>query len=153
MRLWHAIWRKPEIEGWLMDTVVEGQRARRIRVKHRLPVPRVFLGREEIGLGDLVKAVTSRFGLAPCEPCLRRAERMNGVLLLVSGNLVASSPCTTFKGACTGMSGERQCVTAPRSLEPDAPTVTQCCSGRFQYPVVEVCPGQEPSLGCGFCLF
>jgi hypothetical protein len=61
-------------------------------------------------------------------------------------------PCWHFAGRCTG-SGTRQCVVGPNSQSPDAITVTQCCTGGSQYPWIQVCPGQEVSIGCGFCLF
>jgi hypothetical protein len=110
----------------------------------------------EIGLGELVKRVTSFVRIEPCDACLRRARALDGILVFTprqsAHEVVFSSNCTTYKGSCTGFGGN-QCVTAPVSLEPDALTVTQCCSGRFQYPWVEVCPGKEPNQGCSFCLF
>jgi hypothetical protein len=110
----------------------------------------------EVGLGQLVSRVSSFFGIEPCDACLRRAQALNGVLVFTphrhARKVVFSSNCTTYKGSCTGFGGN-QCVTAPVSLEPDALTVTQCCSSRFQYPWVEVCPGKEPTMGCSFCLF
>jgi hypothetical protein len=121
-----------------------------------MPAPKFFSPRIEIGLGQLVKRITSFFGVTPCEACLRRARVLDGVLVFTpqeqTVRVAFSSDCTTFKGACTGLGGT-QCVTAPSSLEPDAPMITQCCSGRFQYPWVELCPGRAATQGCGFCLF
>jgi len=36
-----------------------------------------FVGDEEIGLGDVVKRVTSSFGIRPCGGCERRAAALN----------------------------------------------------------------------------
>ena len=63
------------------------------------------------------------------------------------------SSCRSFKGACTGVSAKRQCTVAPVSLQPDATTTEQCCTGAFQYPSIEVCEGQPPQKGCSFCVF
>ncbi|MFF1909940.1 hypothetical protein [Kitasatospora sp. NPDC058218] len=45
------------------------------------PTPRVrlpgFISDEETGLGDVVKRVTSTFGIRPCGGCERRAETLN----------------------------------------------------------------------------
>ena len=38
---------------------------------------RVPLLREAIGAGDLVKRLTSAFGVKPCSPCEERARKMN----------------------------------------------------------------------------
>ena len=122
----------------------------------RLRIPAPFIRESEVGLGQLVKRITSVFRIEPCEACLRRARALDGVVVFTpprrARQVVFSSPCTRYKGSCTGTGGN-QCVTAPVSLEPDALTVTQCCSGSFQYPWVEVCPGKEPTMGCSFCLF
>lgn len=68
--------------------------------------------------------------------------------------LGGSSPCTIFKGSCTGTGSGPRCVTAPARIEPDAETVEQCCGSAFQYPWVEVCPGRsQPSMGCSTCLW
>lgn len=41
--------------------------------------PRTLPGflREETGLGDILKKMTSAVGLRPCGSCLRRAETLN----------------------------------------------------------------------------
>ncbi len=120
-----------------------------------LRMPR-FLIREELGLGELVKRVLAGFGVRPCAACGRRAQALDAMLVLSpsdhSHTVVYSSSCTTYKGKCTGFGGT-QCVTAPDSLNPDALGVTQCCSGSFKYPWVELCPGQKATQGCSFCLF
>lgn len=36
-----------------------------------------FIGEDEIGLGDVIKRVTSRAGIKPCGGCKRRAEALN----------------------------------------------------------------------------
>ena len=36
-----------------------------------------FVGDEDIGLGDVVKRVTSSFGIRPCGGCERRAAALN----------------------------------------------------------------------------
>ena len=36
-----------------------------------------FISDEEIGLGDVVKRVTSAFGIRPCDGCERRAAALN----------------------------------------------------------------------------
>ena len=48
---------------------------------HRLRLPR-FLGRFEIGLGDLIKRMTSAVGITPCVGCERRAQTLNRWLVL-----------------------------------------------------------------------
>lgn len=130
----------------------------------------------QIGLGDLIKQVTRRFGIQACDPCSRRAERLNQILVFSGGAsqtsrlpndtqspaqstiwtrrfaFSGSNPCWHYHGACTGF-GKRQCVTAPASQKPDAVTITRCCNGWFQYPWIEVCPGQPARSGCGTCFW
>ena len=36
-----------------------------------------FISEEEIGLGDVIKRVTSTFGIVPCEGCAQRAAMLN----------------------------------------------------------------------------
>jgi hypothetical protein len=43
---------------------------------HRARVPG-FVKDEELGLGDLIKRVTSTFGIKPCGSCQRRAATLN----------------------------------------------------------------------------
>jgi hypothetical protein len=43
---------------------------------HRLSVPR-FITDEDIGLGDVIKRVTSAFGVHSCGGCERRAAALN----------------------------------------------------------------------------
>jgi len=43
---------------------------------HRLRLPR-FLVKYEIGLGDLIKRITSALGIKPCVGCERRAQTLN----------------------------------------------------------------------------
>jgi hypothetical protein len=115
----------------------------RLAPRFRIPVPGGFRG--EIGLGDLIKRFTGALGLETCGACARRASALNRFAAF-------SSPCWSFTGGCTGF-GSRRCVSAPESQSPDATIVTQCCGGWFQYPWIEVCPGQPARMGCGFCLW
>ena len=43
---------------------------------HRVSLPG-FISDEEIGLGDVVKRVTTAFGIKPCGGCERRAAALN----------------------------------------------------------------------------
>jgi hypothetical protein len=43
---------------------------------HRVTLPG-FITDEEIGLGDVVKRVTTAFGIKPCGGCERRAAALN----------------------------------------------------------------------------
>ena len=36
-----------------------------------------FITKEDVGLGDVIKRVTSSFGIRPCGGCQRRAEAFN----------------------------------------------------------------------------
>jgi hypothetical protein len=45
-------------------------------VKHRVRLPG-FVSDEEIGLGNVVKKVTSTIGIKTCGGCQRRAEALN----------------------------------------------------------------------------
>ncbi len=36
-----------------------------------------FITEEEVGLGDVIKRVTSTFGIAPCDGCAQRAALLN----------------------------------------------------------------------------
>jgi len=44
--------------------------------RHRVRLPG-FVGDEEIGLGDVVRRVTSSFSTRPCAGCRRRAATLN----------------------------------------------------------------------------
>jgi hypothetical protein len=118
----------------------------------RLP----WLDAEETGLGTLTKRLTTRLGIAPCAPCQARADALDRRLVIGGGrrrrSMMASGDCWKFSGRCTGF-GSRQCVLGPARQEPDAEIITQCCGGWFQYPWIEVCPGQEARAGCGFCFW
>jgi hypothetical protein len=46
------------------------------QVSHRVSLPG-FITDEEIGLGDVVKRVTTAFGIKPCGGCERRAAALN----------------------------------------------------------------------------
>jgi hypothetical protein len=50
----------------------EGQES----LPHRVRLPG-FLLEEDVGLGTVVKRVTSTFGIRPCGGCERRADRLN----------------------------------------------------------------------------
>jgi len=155
------------------------------RRQYHIQLPSLFAS-SEIGLGDLIKRITSLLGIQPCEPCKRRAERLNEVLVLSGSptdtpskntspaaffilrklsSLISrmnplaandSFPCTHYYGRCTGAFwwASRQCIDGLATPEdPYSNTVTQCCSGWFQYPWIESCPGQPPTSGCGSCLW
>ena len=51
------------------------------RARHRVRLPR-FVSSTPIGLGDVVKRVTTAVGVKPCGPCEQRAARMNEWLRL-----------------------------------------------------------------------
>jgi len=68
------------------------------RPPHRLSLPR-FLVKHEIGLGDLIKRVTSALGIKPCVGCERRATVLNRWLVLsgIRGTgLKAGTPAPVF---------------------------------------------------------
>lgn len=46
------------------------------REPHRVRLPG-FISDEEVGLGEVVKRVTSRVGIRPCGGCTERASRLN----------------------------------------------------------------------------
>ena len=65
---------------------------------HRLSLPR-FLVKHEIGLGDLIKRLTSALGIKTCVGCERRAAALNRWLVLsgISGSgLKAGAPAPAF---------------------------------------------------------
>ena len=51
-----------------------GRRAEEGAYRVRLPG---FIGDEDVGLGDVVKRVTSAIGIQPCGGCQRRAAVLN----------------------------------------------------------------------------
>lgn len=59
-----------KINGHNKETAGQGQHQ-----PHRLNIPGFI--REEIGLGDVLKRVTSAFGIKPCSGCQRRAQALN----------------------------------------------------------------------------
>lgn len=54
------------------------------RHPYRVKLPG-FLVEEEIGLGDVIKRVTSTFGIQPCSGCERRAAVLNRWVVFSSG--------------------------------------------------------------------
>jgi hypothetical protein len=50
----------------------------------RMSIPR-FISDEDLGLGDVVKRVTSSMGIKTCGGCQRRAERLNHWLVFSGG--------------------------------------------------------------------
>jgi peroxiredoxin len=65
---------------------------------HRLSLPR-FLVKHEIGLGDLIKRLTSALGIKPCVGCERRAALLNRWLVFsgIGGSgLKAGTPAPVF---------------------------------------------------------
>lgn len=115
-----------------------------------------------IGLGGLLSALAKQLGFRPCAACARRAEALDAMATLPLPDIALpfsfgvrmenGNPCRSFTGRCTGF-GRRQCVVAPVSFNPDALTIEQCCGGWFQFPWIEICDGQAPRRGCGFCLW
>jgi hypothetical protein len=104
------------------------------------------------GLGDVISRWLGKLGARSCAGCEQRVLALNDFGSRLTPLWVASNPCKTFAGRCTGF-GHQQCVVAPTELTPDATTLTQCCGGWFQYPWIQICPGSAPRQGCGFCLF
>ena len=127
----------------------------------RLTWPGVTSG-TETGLGDLIAQATAALGIRPCDGCARRAVALNRLMVFSQPVRLrlpwrskqtrgaATDGCWSFTGKCTGF-GTRQCVEGPASQTPDAEIIHQCCGGWFQYPWIEVCPGQTATKGCGFC--
>lgn len=50
---------------------------------HRVRVPG-FIGDEDVGLGDVIKRMTSRVGIRPCGGCERRAAALNRRVVFAS---------------------------------------------------------------------
>ncbi|MCY7355859.1 MAG: hypothetical protein LH470_12465 [Lysobacter sp.] len=122
-----------------------------------MPAPREFAGIGRIGLGTLVSAIARLFGIHPCSGCDQRGRALNAIAsieapVFFGTGMANATPCWMFTGRCTGF-GRRQCVTAPESMSPDALMLEHCCGGWFQYPWIEVCDGQPPKRGCGFCFW
>jgi len=61
-----------------MDDDSELDRKRSARSAVRLPG---FINDDDIGLGDVVKRVSSAAGIRPCRRCDKRAEAMNSWLV------------------------------------------------------------------------
>jgi hypothetical protein len=57
------------------DTGEAGLTAKKEHEPHRLNIPGFI--KEEIGLGDAIKRVTSAVGIKPCQGCQRRAAALN----------------------------------------------------------------------------
>jgi|SRR5262245_7349853 len=106
-----------------------------------------------LGLGDVISRILAALGVQPCDACRRRAMALNALApKFFRWPWESSRQCTMYAGRCTGF-GTQQCVTAPESLSPDATVITQCCAGWFQYPWIQICEGEPPRRGCGFCLW
>jgi len=56
-----------------------------VRTVLRVPVP--FEVRGEIGLGDAIKTLTTKFGWKPCQACDRRAEMLNQRVVFTGRNV------------------------------------------------------------------
>ncbi len=102
-------------------------------------------------LGRLFATLAAAMGVRSCEACRHRAAVMD-TWVEWRWPWDPAANCRSFTGRCTGF-GSKQCVTAPAAFTPDALVVEQCCSGWFQYPWITVCEGQQPTRGCGFCLW
>lgn len=59
-----------------------GRLRRRARFQMRMPG---FVDDRVIGLGDVVSRATSTVGLRPCGGCVRRADRLNQVVVFTGG--------------------------------------------------------------------
>jgi hypothetical protein len=123
----------------------------------RINVGRLLPAGRRVGLGTVIKRITQAAGVRPCAPCANRAKALDQRIILFGGRRARSARsqsggCWSFAGGCTGW-GSRRCVSAPARQEPDAEIVTQCCGGWFQYPWIEVCPGESARSGRGFCLW
>lgn len=110
-----------------------------------------------VGLGTLISSLSTWLGIRPCRGCTQRAQALDaiawtGAPLRFGTTMANSLPCRMFTGRCTGF-GSRQCVVAPESMSPDAAMIEHCCSGWFQFPWIEICEGQPPKRGCGFCFW
>jgi len=105
-------------------------------------------------ISTLSKARFSSEIVNPHEICRNSAATGTGGCTDGGGTKYAlgHNPCWEYSGHCTG-SGTRQCVTGPSSESPDALAITQCCTGGSQHPWIEVCPAQQATRGCGFCVF
>jgi len=57
-------------------TMRDGSADEPVRSRYNVRLPR-FVAEEPVGLGDVVKRVTSTAGVKPCGDCERRAERLN----------------------------------------------------------------------------
>ena len=44
---------------------------------YRVQLPGFLVNEEDIGIGDMIKRVTSAVGIKPCGDCLRRASALN----------------------------------------------------------------------------
>ncbi len=62
-----------------------GQVGRDVPQPHQVRLPG-FIADEEIGLGDVVKRVTSAFGIRPCGGCERRAAALNRWVVFSGGS-------------------------------------------------------------------
>jgi hypothetical protein len=54
------------------------------RQPHRVRLPG-FISDENIGLGDVIKRMTSTFGVAPCDGCAQRAATLNRWMVFSGG--------------------------------------------------------------------
>ncbi len=64
--------------------IQEAQGNKNDRQPYRVRLPG-FLVEEEVGLGDVIKRVTSTFGIQPCGGCERRAALLNRWLVFSPG--------------------------------------------------------------------
>jgi hypothetical protein len=59
------------VKGGASDTTAGDDNAR-----HRVRLPR-FIVHEPVGAGQVIKRLTSAVGVRPCDPCERRAARVD----------------------------------------------------------------------------
>jgi hypothetical protein len=46
------------------------------RARYRFRLPKMLLGCS-VGLGEIIQTATERAGITPCEPCKRRARKLD----------------------------------------------------------------------------
>jgi hypothetical protein len=54
----------------------------------RVPMFASMKMQQPVGLGDVVKKVTTRMGISPCGGCRKRAEALNRAVVFVPANPV-----------------------------------------------------------------
>lgn len=63
----------------------DAEAERKEYMPHRVRMPGFILD-QDVGLGSIVKRVTSTFGIRPCGGCEQRAARLNRWLVFTDGH-------------------------------------------------------------------